>query len=133
MEEQNLEDSKKELSTFQARVGKLEAQIKAMRASIKKYSLLAKEKTLAGYGKSKSLYLIIKEKFKREELPQVKKILCYDCCGDIGYMRGSVKYKSGFFLVEEAEFVDYSPDREPIVIAYLGSAVLNADSVVMCF
>ena len=125
--EEALESSKKELSVFQERIGKLETQLKAMSASIKKYSLLAHER-------SKSLYLRIKEKFKREELPQVKKILCYDCCGDIGYMRGYVKYnKSGFFVVEEAEFVDYSIDREPLVIAYLGSAVLNADSVVMWF
>lgn len=82
----------------------------------------------------KKQYSKLAGKFKREDPPRQKRILCYECGDQIGYMRGYVSHsKSGFFIIEDAEFVDYSTSQDPLVLSYIGNACLNQDHVVMWF
>lgn len=141
----------KQLSELQERIGKLEKLMEDLKIKSKENLAIAKKKLLELREQNKKLiaqlkgssivqfsnrlYKKVSGEFKKEELPKVKKILCYDCCGDIGYMRGYVTLdtRRGFFIVEDAEFIDYVPNREPVIISFLGSAIVNADHVVMWF
>ena len=119
-----------------AKIDLLKEKLIVLRA--KNVELLARVKELSPMEYIKEKYAALKARFQRkdeaEPAPAEKMIVCYECGGQIGYMRGYVYHdETGFLVIEDAEFVDYSPNSEPVCIAQIGRCILDVHHVVMWF
>lgn len=118
-----------------AKIDLLKEKLILLRA--KNVELLAKVKELSPMEYIKEKYAAIKATLQRnkdEPAPAEKMIVCYECGGQIGYLRGYVYHdETGFLVIEDAEFVDYSPNSEPVCIAQIGRCILDVHHVVMWF
>lgn len=137
------EEKEKELSKLQKKLGELQTSFDSFKKKSNEKLEGIKIKLSAANEKRKEMlesltdyYEALKERFSRKGgkfREDVRSIICYECGGQIGYMRGYVEHLGDFYHVLGAEFIDYSPNSDPVVIGHIGEAMVSDRAVIMWF